>query len=209
MDVHGPRDSSLGPRAPLCLSEDIMKQRANKIDAWLGGMSVALASAILSGCGLAYVGIPSETDDGGAEVGRMVAVLPREAGTRPPREAGLHGEDARLPEPDAGLESGVDGSHTDAGPPVDSGHILDSAPHEDAAEDAPALFDAGDDATEDADIFDAGGGLCEGYAPPDVFAGCEACFDEACQANGCFGGYWCNTETDRCHEFPPFGCGDD
>ena len=40
---------------------------------------------------------------------------------------------------------------------------------------------------------DSGGteAVCKGYAPPDVTAACTACKTPPCQANGCYGGYWC------------------
>jgi hypothetical protein len=54
----------------------------------------------------------------------------------------------------------------------------------------------------------SGGATCEGYADPNTFAGCTcAASDQSeCQSNGCYGGYWCDTITSKCHANPPSGC---
>ena len=42
---------------------------------------------------------------------------------------------------------------------------------------------------------------------PTVASACHACgkYSNDCQANGCYGGYWCNTSTKRCGK-PPTSC---
>jgi hypothetical protein len=42
---------------------------------------------------------------------------------------------------------------------------------------------------------------------PTIASECHACgkFSDDCQANGCYGGYWCNTSTRRCQR-PPTSC---
>ena len=47
---------------------------------------------------------------------------------------------------------------------------------------------------------------CSGWAVPSVASGCHACSGgQSCQQNGCYGGYWCETSTMKCHP-PPSGC---
>ncbi len=48
--------------------------------------------------------------------------------------------------------------------------------------------------------------LCGTFVGPDVVAACASCNGAGCQANGCFGGWWCDTATDKCHG-PPTNCG--
>ena len=70
--------------------------------------------------------------------------------------------------------------------------------------------DAGDPlAPPDAGLTDAGltdvGGPdsgCVGFAAPGARAACHACGTRACQANGCYGGYWCEGATATCHPKP-------
>ncbi len=52
---------------------------------------------------------------------------------------------------------------------------------------------------------DAGSGMCGTYAPPDLAAGCTCASSKGCAANGCYGGWWCDTATNKCHA-PPSGC---
>lgn len=54
---------------------------------------------------------------------------------------------------------------------------------------------------------DAGvvGETCGTLVGPTTKAGCQSCGTNACQANGCYGGWWCNTATSRC-QAPPAGC---
>jgi hypothetical protein len=52
------------------------------------------------------------------------------------------------------------------------------------------------------------GGSCGALIPPDAPAGCSSCSSggHTCQANGCYGGWWCNSDTNRC-QAPPQSCG--
>ena len=73
-------------------------------------------------------------------------------------------------------------------------------------------FDAGS-ASSGSSGFDAGspsssGSTCQGYADPNTSGGCTCAASDPseCQANGCYGGYWCDTVTNKCHANPPSGC---
>lgn len=46
---------------------------------------------------------------------------------------------------------------------------------------------------------------CGELVGPSVDANCKGC-DYDCQANGCYGGWWCNRTTRRCQR-PPKSCG--
>jgi hypothetical protein len=171
-----------------------------------GAMLVTLLLASLPGCGLGYVGIPpGETEDAGGADGPMTNVLTRpDGGTRPmpdgstlPPTPDSGSVDAPLGHPESGPTDASPGK-PDAQAPADTGPTADAADDTSASEDA-----------DDSGGLDAGGGLCLGYAPPDVIADCTACFGDGCQPNGCYGGYWCNTETGKCHELPPIECGDE
>ncbi len=70
----------------------------------------------------------------------------------------------------------------------------------DAAADAPDSSDAGSDAGHD-----AGPVVCVGLAGPGTKASCHACGTRPCQANGCYGGWVCDTRTNLCQTFP-IGC---
>jgi hypothetical protein len=65
-------------------------------------------------------------------------------------------------------------------------------------------FEGGSSSSYDAGS--GGGATCKGYAPPTVSASCTACKTSPCQANGCYGGYWCELATDGCKKDPPSGC---
>jgi hypothetical protein len=54
---------------------------------------------------------------------------------------------------------------------------------------------------------DAGGPseTCGNLVGPDVMAGCHCSSGKTCAANGCFGGWWCNTATNHC-QAPPSTC---
>jgi hypothetical protein len=53
---------------------------------------------------------------------------------------------------------------------------------------------------------DSGGPSCGPLAPPATPAGCSSCkASSSCQANGCYGGWYCNAQTDKCQP-PPAGC---
>jgi hypothetical protein len=55
---------------------------------------------------------------------------------------------------------------------------------------------------------DAGGqpppNTCPGLADPNTTAGCSSCSQgsKSCQPNGCYGGWWCNTQTNKCQSAP-------
>ncbi len=52
-------------------------------------------------------------------------------------------------------------------------------------------------------------GACPGFADPSTGAGCTSCTTQSrpdCQANGCYGGWYCNTQTNKCQS-PPSNCG--
>ncbi len=58
---------------------------------------------------------------------------------------------------------------------------------------------------------DSGGGsgsTCDGYASPDTTAGCTCTANDQseCQANGCYNGYYCDTNTNKCKSSAPSGC---
>jgi len=55
---------------------------------------------------------------------------------------------------------------------------------------------------------DAGPSTCPGLASPTTPASCTSCATSApnCQPNGCFGGWWCNTQSNKC-QAPPNNCG--
>ena len=48
---------------------------------------------------------------------------------------------------------------------------------------------------------------CGAINGPTIASPCHACgkYSDDCQANGCYGGYWCNTSTKRCQK-PPTSC---
>jgi len=77
-----------------------------------------------------------------------------------------------------------------------------------ACAEAPPPSDAGVDAA-----FDASSEVCGHLVGPDLPGGCtSACTDagpKRCQTNGCYEGYWCDTESFQCEEAPNGGaCGD-
>ena len=47
--------------------------------------------------------------------------------------------------------------------------------------------------------------VCGTLVGPDVAAQCHSCGAQPCQANGCFGGWWCNTASNKC-QTPPATC---
>jgi hypothetical protein len=110
--------------------------------------------------------------------------------------------DSALPPADAPGEAEV----ADQSAPVDAGHDT-STPIPDAAggHDAETHDGSTPDAAVDGHKADAGttadaGEACPGYAAPTDTAGCLACLTgvHTCQANGCFGGYYCKTSTLAC-----------
>lgn len=50
---------------------------------------------------------------------------------------------------------------------------------------------------------------CPGFADPTTSASCSSCKQgsNGCQPNGCYGGWWCNTNTDKCQASAPTNCG--
>jgi len=55
---------------------------------------------------------------------------------------------------------------------------------------------------------DAGSGSsdhCGSLVGPDVPAGCHCSSGKTCTADGCYGGWWCNTATNKCQS-PPTNC---
>ncbi len=76
-------------------------------------------------------------------------------------------------------------------------------------------------ATQSCDPISSGGGdggtpgseTCGTYVGPDVSAQCHSCTPggtshngQPCQQNGCYGGWWCDTASNYCHQ-PPTNCG--
>jgi hypothetical protein len=47
---------------------------------------------------------------------------------------------------------------------------------------------------------------CGTLVGPDTKASCACSSGKTCSANGCYGGWWCDTATNRCHS-PPTNCG--
>ena len=58
--------------------------------------------------------------------------------------------------------------------------------------------------SDDGDAGTVTGG-CAGFADPSTPAACHACKVSPCQANGCFGGYYCDLTLSRCVP-KPAGC---
>jgi hypothetical protein len=155
---------------------------------------VAFFVATLAGCELSEVGIPGPAPDDArapdarpnVELDGRIVVAVLEAGI-PGDESPEGSDESVAPAPDGG------GDVVET-PPADAGvHDVAAPPKDAAPEDSERPFDAGPI-------------LCKGYASPEFPASCEACFGKGCQPNGCFGGYWCDTNTDYCHEDPPSGC---
>lgn len=52
--------------------------------------------------------------------------------------------------------------------------------------------------------------VCGSLDGPDLKACCSSCVPggaQPCQANGCYGGWWCNTQSCKCQAAPATGCG--
>ena len=67
----------------------------------------------------------------------------------------------------------------------------------------------GDCAPPPPPVVDAGPppSMCPGLAPPASVATCSSCRGKPeCQPNGCYGGWWCNTASNRCQSSPT-NCG--
>jgi cardiolipin synthase A/B len=88
--------------------------------------------------------------------------------------------DAGPPPPpvDAGPPPAPDAGPPPPPPPVDAGKEETSAPEAGPVEDS--------------------GPTCPGYASPTTSASCTGCSGSDCQANGCYGGYWCDEKTSAC-----------
>ena len=67
-----------------------------------------------------------------------------------------------------------------------------------SADDAGTADDAGHPSSPDSGA-DAG---CVGFAAPGAPSTCHGCGTHACQANGCYGGFWCDVATAKCHAKP-------
>lgn len=135
-----------------------------------------------------------------------------DAGQAPVKSVPL--PDSGTPVPDSGTSGKGDAGSNDAGS-LDTGLAVDSGSGDEDAGSGDAGsgdHDAGsgdDDSGSHGHGEDAGDGiLCEGYASPDRSAHCtcDAPHQSECQANGCYGGYWCDTVTDGCHHYPPESC---
>jgi hypothetical protein len=69
---------------------------------------------------------------------------------------------------------------------------------------APTIL-PNDDASADSSPDVSTQPACVGFAEPNAAATCHACSGTSCQANGCFGGWYCNTTTFKCVAKPD-GC---
>lgn len=78
-------------------------------------------------------------------------------------------------------------------------------PPSDCTPTAPDLDDAGLDDAGVVIVTDDAPSTCDGFAFPTTSAPCHACSGASCQANGCFGGYFCDLATLHCVPPPP-GC---
>ena len=56
-------------------------------------------------------------------------------------------------------------------------------------------------------VIDGATSRCGELVAPQLEAGCRGCSPASpeCQANGCYGGYWCNVNAMDCHA-PPDAC---
>jgi hypothetical protein len=108
---------------------------------------------------------------------------------------------------DAG-QAGDTGASGNDGNPDDAGDDGQGSTGEDAAAGVDAGVDSGIGPVDAAGAGHDSGGtgiVCGGYALPGTTASCSACSGSGCQANGCFGGYWCDTNTGHCAQ-PVAGC---
>ncbi|HEY8087369.1 MAG TPA: hypothetical protein VIF09_05980, partial [Polyangiaceae bacterium] len=55
----------------------------------------------------------------------------------------------------------------------------------------------------------SGGGNCGPLVPPGTASTCSSCSSSSssCQPNGCYGGWYCNSQTSKCQAPPTGGCG--
>jgi hypothetical protein len=146
---------------------------------WVLGISLAGATACATGVVGDSVGEPAPAtapkDDGDAAVS-----------TEPPPPA----HDASAPAEDSGGSQGA----VDANTPGEDGATSSGDDASSAADTAPPPADSGG-------ASDAGGSglVCGGYALPNTTASCNAnCTVNNCNANGCYGTYWCDTSSNYC-----------
>jgi len=73
---------------------------------------------------------------------------------------------------------------------------------------SPGTGGSGDDAGSEFGDDAGSEGTCQGYAYPDTPASCNCSASDPseCQNNGCYGGYYCDTLTDKCKATAPSGC---
>lgn len=82
---------------------------------------------------------------------------------------------------------------------VPRGDVCGAPPGPDAGADTASPSDSGSTGG------DTGGGTvdhCGSLVGPAVTAGCTCAAGHTCQANGCYGGWWCDSATDKCHAPP-------
>lgn len=112
--------------------------------------------------------------------------------------------DAPTMPPDAGeSQRAPTATNATASAPADAG-TNDSGSGANASEASPVANGPGADAgtsgkgTSGTGKPDAGSSACSVYARPSEPALCDACAKHACQANGCYGGYYCDQVHLRC-----------
>jgi len=98
------------------------------------------------------------------------------------------GADSSLFDPAATTTTTTDPVATDAG-------VVETS--------APVTLPEADAAQEQ--VEDAAAQTCAGYADPETTGSCHACTGSNCQANGCFGGWYCKLDTEKCVSKPD-GC---
>jgi hypothetical protein len=185
------------------LEDSVMKTVASM--ACIFGVGLIACASGATGGGLYGEG---ETTDSGSPVivvgdsGVPVVVEPTSsAGTTPGKINGAA---------DSGSGGGLD-----AGGPSAEDDDAGSDGFSDDAGSEGFGYDAGaDDFGYDAgygygdDAGSGSGSTCDGYADPNTPSTCycEASDPSECQPNGCYGGYYCDTYSDKCKESAPSGC---
>jgi hypothetical protein len=156
---------------------------------WLMGL------VLVAGCAAGTEGPP------GSEIG---TATPSGATDTPDSGAVVSNNDSGAASPPLSFDSGSTTPPSSPKTPYDAG----STSSHDAGASTPHDSGSPEDAGSSSEDSGSGGDetVCKGYAPPDVTAGCTACSTPPCQANGCYGGYWCEMSKDSCHEDPPSGC---
>src|SRR5580693_4280695 len=80
-------------------------------------------------------------------------------------------------------------------------------PPSDDAGAPPLSDDAGSPPQDDGGAGSDGSSDCSGYASPSTSASCTGCSSsDDCQANGCYGGYWCDPSS-NCVDPSTVPCG--